>query len=325
MGDLMLECPHKSFMHFQKYLIQSPLLAGALGYRIDTSNLGSPFQRGIADQRSAGDGYRFLIYLLRQAIGHSRYPGHEDRNLLKFNAHNDRKIYAGIKPDDIVEAAKQLRAAYEHTQNVLSTAFPEGRITLVRGLRDKYANYVASAKFVALSKGKARVSFLVDQVESYSFLDSPNSGYTDATSRQMNIHLRRSVPIEDVLLTTFTVSSLGCKSTVEEGEWLVVNPSPQGRCVVGIDEIVVPERFVEQLAEWHDPSPFRFSDDRYAAAMQAGELVAKEVQDYDTLYIDYYLGTNYRAPRLKEPWLATRLLQRLNDLIAKPTHERMEP
>lgn len=228
-----------------------------------------------------------LTWLATQAMGVSRFPWHPDQCQIqppdgdqKTGALQVLKEHFG-KPALVKDGVRQMREIYEHTQTVFRRR-NQKTIVLYRSFCDDtyqkdgqgYADRLLSMACAAKLLGRDRFEINTNILTSWS----KGAGYGANP-----ITIRVEHPVENIFWGSDLIASKSSraeKSAVESGEWVIFDPSLQGRLVVPVNGIVkgqVGNDWVPQYERLY----------RHFHSSQPSKTTAEEAEEYLQMQAEY--------------------------------------
>ena len=168
-------------------------------------------------------GYALLTYFASRAIGIRRLPFCEDRIYSQyFSRQEDEQRILGTLDENRVNAiCDELLALYQHTQHHLTSVVHQF-VSIRREIKadDRgYAETIVRLKKSAELLGLPGIKFEMDTLNSFG----------DEGAYCGNVTLELAIPIKDVLYCSCLIANRpGQPETMESGEWVVINRTPNG-------------------------------------------------------------------------------------------------
>lgn len=242
----------------KKYYIEDELLSDCIGRGRKSTN---EYERVLGFNEGKSFGYALLSYFTSRALNIPRLPFCLDRIYHQFSfamSTTDRKILNALDEEKVEKICGELKEAYIHTQESLKDAGLKSVF-----LRRELTYY--SATIINLIKCSRLLDLRTIEIE----MDTLNS-FGDADEYHKEFSLELEIPIENILYCSSLIDSHNCKEVlVEDGEWVVINRSPNGIFQIPTKSIVIRK-------DCSDRSKITVTDARSAEQF---------MKDYSPLYI----------------------------------------
>lgn len=181
----------------------------------------------IGFNRGKESGYALLTYFASRALNFRRLPFCEDRIYTSYFSakYFPKEILKNLDNKTIQAICDELSKLYQHTQLKLSQAGLTS-IAIRREIHSDENGYVET--FIRLKKSAELLSQDHIEIEMDTLNSFGDEGHYKC-STGLGVTLELNIPIKDILYCSKLIGNRPSESaTMESGEWVVINDSPNG-------------------------------------------------------------------------------------------------